>query len=126
MNRKFKKNIKELKEKYEELNVYTNFKQYDLQLPEVMRMDSISSSLNTTEPFFDAIVCDPPYGIRAAQKMTGKDAKDITKREDKRDFKKEEKGLKDMYTEDPDDRIINNYKRCNLLLEQKKLILKIS
>jgi len=51
-------------------NVFLNFKQYGLALPEILRTDS--GSLNFLyDNLFDAIVCDPPYGIRAAPRQQG-------------------------------------------------------
>lgn len=54
----------------DKINVYLNFKQYGLALPEILRTDS--GSLNFLyNNLFDAIVCDPPYGIRAAPRQQG-------------------------------------------------------
>lgn len=55
--------IKDL-EKIDKFNIFTNFKYYGLNLPEVMAMD-ISALQFVARPLFDAIVCDPPYGVRA-------------------------------------------------------------
>lgn len=56
-------------------NIFTNFKHYGLPLPEIFSQDILkpffrpSRLPQTTEesrsPLLDAIVCDPPYGIRA-------------------------------------------------------------
>ena len=41
-----------------------NFEQYGLDIPNIFRIDSTKLILRTTE-LFDAIITDPPYGIRA-------------------------------------------------------------
>ena len=49
-------------------SIWENFEQYGLEKPEIIRVDNhlfsrhYGSSLHN---FFDAIVTDPPYGIRA-------------------------------------------------------------
>lgn len=49
------------------MNYKTNFEQYGLPTPEVLRMNCCQSMLRVNT--FDAIVCDPPYGIRATNKV---------------------------------------------------------
>ncbi len=44
--------------------VMLNFEQYELKRPEVFRMDCLKGRFRMKE-MFDAIICDPPYGIRA-------------------------------------------------------------
>ena len=54
-------------------NIYTNFLYYKLPCPDVMAMDVSIVQFNVRQaasgaamrPIFDAIVCDPPYGVRA-------------------------------------------------------------
>eukprot|EP00804_Cyclotella_cryptica_P023360 CCRYP_000506-RA/>CCRYP_000506-RA protein AED:0.31 eAED:0.31 QI:0/0.33/0.5/1/0.66/0.5/4/0/840 len=48
-------------------NIESNFKQYGLPPPELVRCDNSMQHL----PMFNAIVTDPPYGIRAGAKKTG-------------------------------------------------------
>mmetsp|Transcript_106604 Transcript_106604/g.270726 ORF Transcript_106604/g.270726 Transcript_106604/m.270726 type:complete len:614 (-) Transcript_106604:44-1885(-) len=55
-------------------DIFTNFVQYKLQLPEIVVCD------NSTRPWrrldvgwCDCIVTDPPYGVRAASKKQGRD-----------------------------------------------------
>ena len=93
VNRKMKSKKEELLKKYKKLDVYTNFKQYELQFPEVLRMDCISSPFNPNSFMFDSIVCDPPYGYRAAPKTTGNDKKI----REGRNFEKEKQSLKTFY-----------------------------
>lgn len=69
-------------------SVYVNFQQYGLQKPELMVGDasygrfrsvagaasasaSASSSAGSSAGWLDAIVTDPPYGIRAKSKKVG-------------------------------------------------------
>lgn len=56
-------------------NCFSNFKQYDLPLPELWRMDVSprGNSCFRCPPggVFDAIICDPPYGIRAGARKCG-------------------------------------------------------
>ena len=60
-------------------NIFTNFKHYKVPTPEVVRCCSSRSGLGcfrdipTTESngIYDAVVCDPPYGIRAGARMEG-------------------------------------------------------
>ena len=57
----------------ERVNVVTNFKQYGLPLPELVRADnSMSPFVKKCCGFFDAVVCDPPYGIRAGARKSGR------------------------------------------------------
>ena len=53
-------------------DIYTNFKYYKLPVPDFMAMDISTLGFNMGKngfvphrPIFDAIVCDPPYGVRA-------------------------------------------------------------
>lgn len=55
------------------VNVTTNFKQYGLPLPELIRADnSLSPIMERCRGYFDAVVCDPPYGIRAGARKSGR------------------------------------------------------
>eukprot|EP01038_Epipyxis_sp_PR26KG_P013685 gene13685-18361_t len=70
-------------------NVFENFKSYGLPCPELIRMDNhmfdrhckkhsflnnhnAADNNSNSEGIFDAIVTDPPYGIRAGAKKSGK------------------------------------------------------
>lgn len=46
-----------------------NFKLYGLNKPEFLRIDSVGTKFNS-KGFLDAIICDPPYGIRAGVRET--------------------------------------------------------
>ena len=49
------------------MDAFLNFKIYDLDQPEILRINSVEQILKFSNRF-DAIICDPPYGIRAAAK----------------------------------------------------------
>jgi tRNA (guanine10-N2)-methyltransferase len=54
-------------------NIVSNFKQYGLPPPELVRSDNAiyHRHFRNHLPLFDAIVTDPPYGIRAGAKKSG-------------------------------------------------------
>lgn len=54
-------------------NVRSNFEQFGLPRPELVRSDNAiyGRHYRTHAPMYDAIVCDPPYGIRAGARQTG-------------------------------------------------------
>ncbi|KDO21217.1 hypothetical protein SPRG_13717 [Saprolegnia parasitica CBS 223.65] len=51
--------------------IYSNFHQYNLPVPELVRADNSRSPLQCPM-YFDAVVCDPPYGIRAGARKSGR------------------------------------------------------
>lgn len=62
-------------------NIYDNFKQYNLEsnLFDLIRLDYSNQAFRHT-PIFDAIITDPPYGIRAGAKKVGSKSK-LTRKE---------------------------------------------
>jgi predicted RNA methylase len=52
--------------------VSSNFEQYGLPLPELLRADMAELCLrgSATAGLFDAVVCDPPYGVRAGVRQS--------------------------------------------------------
>lgn len=56
-------------EKIETFNIFTNFSHYRLPQPDFLAMDI--STLSMQRPVLDAIVCDPPYGVRARSQKIG-------------------------------------------------------
>mmetsp|Transcript_4706 Transcript_4706/g.8847 ORF Transcript_4706/g.8847 Transcript_4706/m.8847 type:complete len:429 (-) Transcript_4706:212-1498(-) len=48
-------------------NIFTNFDVYGLEYPEIIRND-VSLNIWRQEGLFDAVICDPPYGIRAGSR----------------------------------------------------------
>ena len=71
VGRKTKNQIEAVK-KYEnqKLDIFTNFDHYELPRPDMLVMDNSQSMMRYHE-CFDAIVTDPPYGVRACSKKTG-------------------------------------------------------
>ncbi|KAK8797288.1 hypothetical protein WA158_004496 [Blastocystis sp. Blastoise] len=62
--------LRGIKRGKQENNVYINFDQYHLRYPDIVRMDIARLPLRIEE-VYDAIVCDPPYGIRAGARKSG-------------------------------------------------------
>ena len=58
-----------LRGKRKGLNVRTNYKQYKLQMPQLFVADFSHSPWVAGRGMFDAIVCDPPYGIREGSRQ---------------------------------------------------------
>jgi len=54
-------------------NVFCNFEQYKLERPELVRSDNAlyDRHYRCHKPIYDAIICDPPYGIRAGARKSG-------------------------------------------------------
>lgn len=54
-------------------NIYKNFEFYNLNKPELICCDCSHNNISSkyTDQLFDAIITDPPYGIRAGAKKTG-------------------------------------------------------
>lgn len=54
-------------------NIESNFRQFHLPKPELIRSDNsiYHRHFRTTHPLYDAVICDPPYGIRAGARKSG-------------------------------------------------------
>jgi tRNA (guanine10-N2)-methyltransferase len=65
--------IRVLRGKGSEQTVFANFAQYGLPRPELIRSDNALYDRHfcTDFPLYDAIVTDPPYGIRAGARRSG-------------------------------------------------------
>ncbi|KAL7545316.1 hypothetical protein ACHAWF_008675 [Thalassiosira exigua] len=65
--------LRVLRGRSEDENIASNFKQYGLRPPELVRCDNAIYHRHFRDhlPMFDAIVTDPPYGIRAGAKKSG-------------------------------------------------------
>jgi hypothetical protein len=63
-----------------ESDIFTNFKHYGFNLPQILRSD-INHPAFRKSGFFDSIVCDPPYGHRAFSRKTGMEDDRKAKRE---------------------------------------------
>ena len=59
-----------MSEKITEGDVFTNYDLFGIEHPQILRMDFTQSQIRSVE-IFDAIICDPPYGIRACSKKLG-------------------------------------------------------
>lgn len=64
-------------------SIYSNFDYYGLERPGILRMDISQSSLRPS--WIDAIVCDPPYGIRATSRTTNSSQSGQPKHRQKQD-----------------------------------------
>lgn len=62
-----------LRGRSEDENIESNFRQFNLPKPELIRSDNsiYHRHFRTTHPLYDAIICDPPYGIRAGARQSG-------------------------------------------------------
>lgn len=68
------------------VNCFSNYEQYGLERPEVLRCDSATFELGIGK-MFDSIVCDPPYGKRASARQSKKgEAKPADLEERKQDL----------------------------------------
>jgi tRNA G10 N-methylase Trm11 len=98
---KDEQNVKERKKKMKknedpDINIFTNFKHYELRPPQILRADINHTSFRQGE-YFDAIVCDPPYGHRAFTRKTGME----DEKKEKRNKRLQEKyGKKEESNED--------------------------
>lgn len=65
--------IRVLKGRSDEENIWKNFDQFNLNRPEIVRTDNAiyHRHFRSHQPLYDAIICDPPYGIRAGARKTG-------------------------------------------------------
>jgi tRNA (guanine10-N2)-methyltransferase len=105
---KDQQNVKERKKKMKknedpDINIFTNFKHYELRPPQILRADINHPSFRQGE-YFDAIVCDPPYGHRAFTRKTGMEDQKKEKRnkriQEKYDKNKEEINDRNTKTEE--------------------------
>jgi tRNA (guanine10-N2)-methyltransferase len=64
VGRKTKNKIKGI-EKIEKFDAFTNFDYYGIPQPDFWVQDITQPMIRNDRPLFDAIVCDPPYGVRA-------------------------------------------------------------
>ena len=65
--------VRVLRGKGNNKTVFANFVQFGLPRPELVRSDNAlyHRHFRTNVPLYDAIVCDPPYGIRAGARKSG-------------------------------------------------------
>jgi tRNA (guanine10-N2)-methyltransferase len=70
-------------EKIDKFDIFANFKHYGLPLPEFWVQD-IHTPMVRMRGKFDAIVCDPPYGVRAMVQKVGMTEKKENKIEERK------------------------------------------
>lgn len=58
-------------DKFDKFDITTNFQHYGLPVPDFWVQDMNTPMLATNRQLFDAIVCDPPYGVRARTQTIG-------------------------------------------------------
>ena len=65
--------IRVLRGRSKDENIFSNFQQFHLPRPELIRSDNaiFHRHFRFMEPLYDAILCDPPYGIRAGARKSG-------------------------------------------------------
>lgn len=65
--------IRVLRGRSQHENVWSNFQQFNLPMPELIRSDNAiyHRHFRYSQPIYDAILCDPPYGIRAGARKSG-------------------------------------------------------
>lgn len=65
--------IRVLLGKGQDENIVANFRQFELPRPELIRSDNNihHRHFRCVQPIYDAILCDPPYGIRAGARKSG-------------------------------------------------------
>ena len=59
------------KPKAKKKDLFMNFKHYNVPRPEIVCCDNSCPPWRRGRPMFDAIICDPPYGVRAGARKTG-------------------------------------------------------
>ena len=69
-------------------NIFSNFDDYNLQRPQIIRQDINKLGFRKNNYLFDAIVCDPPYGWRACVRKTGLSVNKKEKREKRLEIKR--------------------------------------
>ena len=72
-------------------NIFSNFDDYNLERPQIIRQDINKSGFRKKNFLFDAIICDPPYGWRAAVRKTGLSTFKKEKREKRLEIKRNQK-----------------------------------
>ena len=81
-------------------DIFSNFDDYNLVRPQIIRQDINKPGFRKKNYLFDAILCDPPYGWRAGVRKTGLSKNKKEKREKRLEKKRNKKGNKDENKED--------------------------
>ena len=85
-------------------DIFSNFDDYNLERPQIIRQDINKSAFKKNNFLFDAIICDPPYGWRAPVRKTGLPSNKKEKREKRLEKKRKKKGNE----EKEDEKELNN------------------
>lgn len=72
--------------------MFTNFKHYELMIPDIVRVDVSCSPIRQCE-IFDAVVCDPPYGKTAKVATIRSQSWDKARRKERRERSQESNGI---------------------------------
>ena len=91
-------------------DIFTNFDDYNLDRPQIIRQDINKSGFRKKNYLFDAIVCDPPYGWRAGVRKTGLSTYKKEKREKRLELKRNKKNEKENQEDEKKINIENNKK----------------
>ena len=91
-------------------DIFTNFDDYNLDRPQIIRQDINKSGFRKKNYLFDAIVCDPPYGWRAGVRKTGLSTYKKEKREKRLEVKRNKKNEKENKEDEKKINIENNKK----------------
>ena len=91
-------------------DIFTNFDDYNLDRPQIIRQDINKSGFRKKNYLFDAIVCDPPYGWRAGVRKTGLSTYKKEKREKRLEVKRNKKNEKENKEDEKKINIENNEK----------------
>lgn len=102
MGRKTKNQVEGL-DKIKRYDIFTNFYHYKMPVPEIFVMDCSNPCISANRgPLFDAIVCDPPYGVRARSKKVGvSDTK--KRRQEQKALEKQQRGDEEEDKEEGED-----------------------
>ena len=57
-------------------DIFTNFQNYGFRSPEIFRCDNSAPCLRNIG-IFDAVICDPPYGVRAGSRKAKKNTTEV-------------------------------------------------
>lgn len=100
------------------MDIFTNFNEYKLALPQIIRAD-INLPCFRISQAFDAIICDPPYGFRAFSRTVGMEDEKKVKRENRLtekygNYVKGKKGPMKKINDESDSMVIENDKDVSL------------
>ena len=89
-------------------DIFSNFDDYNLERPQIIRQDINKSGFRKKNFLFDAIICDPPYGWRAGVRKTGLSTYKKEKREKRLEVIRNQKKKDDNSEDQKEINIENN------------------